>query len=315
MWLSSNATDGKFGAGGKPNAGEVANRMEDPGDGSIHDGGLANYTTSAAILAFVRSGKAEYRPIIVKARDFLIALQNDEGEGYSPDHPYYGGNSYGDEQRPDLSNVQMALEALAASGLEKDHEAFQRALKFLQRCQNRSESNDIKVEDGGKTVVSGDDGGSAYAPGTSKAGFVEIEGGKKVPVSYGSMTYALLKGFIFAGLPKDDPRMKACMDWLRKNYSLDVNPGFGRSADPAAGYQGLFYYFHTMAKALDLYGEETITDGEGKPHSWRKDLAGRVVGMQAGAGSWTNENSPRWYEGNPVLATSYALMTLELAAK
>lgn len=342
LWLSSAADHGRYGAPGKPHAGFTAMAIGgllcapqprdkavqgaiDEGlawlvtlqkpDGSIHDGQVANYTTSAVILALVRTGKPEFRPVIEKARDYLIALQADEGEGYSPDHPYYGGNSYGNEQRPDLSNVQMALEALAASGLEKDHEAFQRALKFLQRCQNRSESNDIRIEEGGKTIVSGDDGGSAYAPGVSKAGFVELEGGKRVPVSYGSMTYALLKSYIFAGLPKDDPRMKACIEWLRKNYTLDVNPGFGRSADPAAGYQGLFYYLYTMAKALDLYGEDTISDGQGVAHSWRKDLAGRIVAMQSRAGSWTNENSERWYEGNPVLATSYALMALEMAAK
>jgi len=341
-WLASIGDKGKYGAPGKPNAGMTAmaiggllsapepraKPVQDTidlglawlvslqhADGSIHDGSLANYTTSAAILAFVKSGRPEFKPVIEKARKYLIDLQADEGEGYSPDHPYYGGNSYGDEQRPDLSNVQMALEAMAESGLDKNDEAFKRALKFLQRCQNRSESNDIKIEDGGKTVVSGDDGGSAYAPGTSKAGFVELADGKKVPRSYGSMTYALLKGYIFAGLPKDDPRMKACWQWLCKNYTLDVNPGFEAAAEPTAGYQGLYYYLHTMAKALDLYGEDTITDAQGKPHSWRKDVAGRIVAMQRKDGSWINENSERWYEGNPLLATSYALMSLKLAGK
>src|SRR6185369_17159796 len=131
-----------------------------------------------------------------------------------------------DEQRPDLSNVQMALEALSASGLEKGNAAYQRALIFLSRCQNRSESNNIAIPAGSGTVVSGNDGGSAYAPGDSKAGFIDLGNGKKAPRSYGSMTYALLKSFIFAGLPKDDERMKACWGWLKKNYTLDVNPGF-----------------------------------------------------------------------------------------
>ena len=30
-------------------------------------------------------------------------------------------------------------------------------------------------------------------------------------------------------------------------------------------------------------------------------------------GSWTNQNAARWYEGNPVLATSYALLALDRA--
>ena len=283
-------------------------------DGSIHDGKLPNYTTSAAIMALARSGKPEHREAITKARDFLVGLQVEESEGYSPDDPYYGGIGYGSSERPDLSNLQMALEALSVSGLDKDNEAFQRAVKFLQRCQNRSESNDIAIPaEGGGQVVSGDDGGAAYLPGQSFAGFVELEGGKKVARSYGSMTYALLKGYAFAGLPKDDPRMKAALDWVQKNYSLDVNPGFEGSSDPAAAYQGLFYYFHVMARALDLVGAETLTDAQGQAHSWRKDLAGRLVSMQHKDGSWVNENSPRWYEGNPVLATAYALSTLRVA--
>jgi squalene-hopene/tetraprenyl-beta-curcumene cyclase len=64
-----------------------------------------------------------------------------------------------------------------------------------------------------------------------------------------------------------------------------------------------------------VFGEETIVDAQGKPHSWRKELIGRLVAMQQPAGSWVNENSSRWYEGNPVLATSYARMALATAAK
>lgn len=285
-------------------------------DGSIHDGELSNYTTSAAVMALARARKPAFAPVIEKARNWLVALQNDEAEGFSPDHPFYGGNSYGDEQRPDLSNVQFALEALSASGLEKGNEAYKRALVFLQRCQNRSESNDIKIPDpgDGRTIVSGDDGGGTYGPGITKAGYVELADGKKVARSYGSMTYALLKGYVLCGLPKDDPRMKACWEWLRKNYTLDVNPGFEASSDPNAPYQGLYYYLHTMAKALDLYGEETITDAAGKQHAWRKQLCGRVVAMQDKKdGSWVNENASRWWEGNPVLATTWALISLDSA--
>ncbi len=283
-------------------------------DGSIHDGKTANYTTSAAILALVRAKVPAHKDAIEKARAWLIALQVGEEDGYSIDDPYYGGIGYGSGERPDLSNLQFALEALHESGLPKDHEAFRRAAKFLQRCQNRSESNDVRIPDGDKVVVSGDDGGSAYLPGQSFAGYVELADGKRVPRSYGSMTYALLKGFIFAGLPKDDPRMQAAWEWVRKNWTLDVNPGFEAGPDPTAAYQGLFYYYHTMAKALDLFGTETIVDAHGKEHRWRAELAGRLLGLQRKTdGAWVNENSPRWYEGNPMLATSYALLTLELA--
>jgi squalene-hopene/tetraprenyl-beta-curcumene cyclase len=151
-------------------------------------------------------------------------------------------------------------------------------------------------------------------PGDSKAGFIELADGTKVPRSYGSMTYALLKCFVFAGVPKDDPRMQAAWEWCSRNYTLDVNPGFEHLSDPSAAYQGLFYYFNTMARALDAYGEDVIVDAAGAEHPWRSELCGRIVAMQSKIdGSWLNRNSPRWYEGNPLLATAYALLTLDVA--
>ena len=283
-------------------------------DGSIHDGKLANYITSASILALARSGDSELRPVLEHARGFLVALQADEGEGYSEGDLYYGGIGYGNDERPDLSNLQMALEALAAAGLEQGDETFRKALRFLERTQNRSESNDLSIREGELVVRSGDDGGAAYSPGESPAGFATLPDGTRHPRSYGSMTYALLKGFVFAGLAKDDPRMQAAWKWIREHYTLDVNPGFEHADDPRAAYQGLFYYFHTMARALDLFGEELVVDHDGVAHPWRQQLCGRLIAMQRrDDGSWVNENAPRWWEGNPVLATSYAMITLSHA--
>lgn len=278
-------------------------------DGSIHQGRLANYVTSAAVLALSKSKK--YTEVVTKARGFLIRLQADEGEGYSEGDMYYGGIGYGGDERPDLSNLQMALEALVASGSSRNDREIQLALKYLERCQNNSETNDVKVTRKGIVIKSGDDGGAGYAPGESKAGMIELSDGTKVPRSYGSMSYALLKGFVFAGLEKDDPRVEALWRWLSANYTLDINPGFAANADPIAPYQGLFYYFHTMARALDVYGVEKITTPDGVEHDWRAELAGRLVSMQSKAdGSWVNRNASRWWEGNPSLATAYALQSL-----
>jgi squalene-hopene/tetraprenyl-beta-curcumene cyclase len=280
-------------------------------DGSIHQGRLANYVTSSCILALARSDGDTYAKVIGRAQGFLLNLQADEGEGYSADHPFYGGIGYGGDERPDLSNLQMALEALVASGLEKDHAAFDRAVRFLERCQNRSESNDFELQSAEGRIVAGNDGGAGYYPGNSKAGFEVLADGTKIPRSYGSMTYALLKGLVFSGLDAEDERVQACWKWLSEHYTLDVNPGFEHSSDPTAAYQGLFYYFHSMARALSVFGAKEIIDGEGRSHDWRAELAGRLVAMQSRLdGSWVNANAPRWWEGNPVLATAYALLTL-----
>jgi squalene-hopene/tetraprenyl-beta-curcumene cyclase len=284
-------------------------------DGSIHDGRLANYTTSAAVLAFARGGRPEHREALLRARDFLVSIQQDEDYGYDAESDYhYGGIGYGSSERPDLSNLQMALEALHASGLDQDDATYAHARRFLSRTQNRSESNDVEIPGGEGTIRSGDDGGAGYLPGDSKAGFVTLEDGTRVPRSYGSMTYALLKCFVFTGLPKDDPRVVAAYDWCRRNYTLDTNPGFVATADPTVAYQGLFYYFYTMARALAVFGEPTLVDGAGVAHDWRAELCGRLLAMQDRTdGSWLNPNSPRWYEGNPILATAYALLALDAA--
>ncbi len=337
-FLVQAAENGKYGAPGQPDAGLTAmvlgglQAMPEPRakavqtiideglvwlaslqkeDGSIHQGRLANYTTSAAVLALSKSPRAEYKAVVQKAQRYLVNLQADEGEGYSEGDKYYGGIGYGGDERPDLSNLQMALDALHASGLPEDHEAYQRAIKFLERCQNRSESNDISIVSGDVIITSGNDGGAAYYPGNSKAGNITLPDGKEVPRSYGSMTYALLKSFILAGLAPDDPRVQAAFDWLQKNYTLDVNPGFDTSRDPRAAYQGLFYYFLSMAKALNVMGVEEIEDAQGQKHAWKRELAGRLIALQSKeSGSWSNRNAPRWWEGNPVLGTAYALTTL-----
>ena len=282
-------------------------------DGSIHDGQLANYATSASIMALSRADAEGYSEIIRRAAAFLQGLQLDEGEGYSEGDVYYGGIGYGSTERPDLSNLQMALEALSESGLEKGAPTYAKALQFLQRTQNRSESNDVRIVDGNIVITSGDDGGAGYMPGDSKAGFMELEDGTRVPRSYGSMTYALLKCYALAGLDRSDPRMKAALDWCRANYTLEINPGFEHLSDPAAAYQGLFYYFLTMAQALSATGDDYIVTADGVRHHWRAELCGRIIAMRTIDGSWINRNSPRWYEGNPVLATAYALLTLDVA--
>ena len=337
-FLIATAEDGKWGGPGQPDAGLTSmaigalqalpqprpaaiQKVIDDGlawiathrqdDGSIHQGRLANYVTSAAVLALAASGDDRYQDTLLAARAYLIDLQADEGEGYSEGDRYYGGIGYGGDERPDLSNLQMALEALVASGADKDNEAFKRAVVYLERCQNRSESNDVRIVDGEVLIISGDDGGGQYMPGDSKAGYITDADGNKIPRSYGSMTYALLKGFVLAGLDKDDPRVKAAWNWIRRNYTLDVNPGFDTSRDPRAGYQGLYYYFLSLARALAVFGVDEIEDGEGVTHAWKRQLAGRLISMQSRTdGSWVNENAPRWWEGNPILATAYAMQAL-----
>src|SRR5215207_2193319 len=91
--------------------------------------------------------------------------------------------------------------------------------------------------------------------------------GRPMARSYGSMTYGGLKSMIYAGLSKDDPRVKAAWSWIRKNWSLAENPGM-RLGDPRNAEAGLFYYRQTFAKALAADGEPTVTEAKGAAHDW-----------------------------------------------
>jgi len=75
--------------------------------------------------------------------------------------------------------------------------------------------------------------------------------------------------------------------------------------------EGLYYYYHTMAKALSAAGIETLTLKDGTRVNWRQNLARRLLDLQREDGSWVNE-SGRFWEKDPNLVTSYATIALEI---
>jgi squalene-hopene/tetraprenyl-beta-curcumene cyclase len=272
-------------------------------DGGIYlpDVGLRNYYTSVAVMALSFSTDPADRAVVAKAREFLVDLQWDEGEDRAPADTFYGGAGYGKHKRPDLSNTQMMLEALHDSGLSPEHPVYRKALVFISRCQMHSESNDQPFAKGG-------DGGFIYTcanGGESKAGTVE-RAGHTVLRSYGSMTYAGFKSMLYAGLKRDDPRVQAARAWIGAHYTLEQNPNM----PPAQAQQGLYYYFHTFARALQAWDEQIIVDAAGKRHRWRADLGAKLLSLQRADGSWYN-TADRWYESNPHLVTAYSVLALQ----
>ncbi len=276
-------------------------------EGFIHeDGGIyaegsnyKNYETCLALVCFAEANRnGKYDKTVAAADKFVKGIQFDESEGKQKSDFDYGGAGYGKHKRPDLSNTSFLVDALKAAGNDENSEAMQRALIFVSRCQNlETEHNTTPF------AAKNPDGGFYYtaaAGGSSQAGETETGGLR----SYASMTYAGLKSMIYAGVGPDDPRVKAAVDWLKKNYDLDSNPGMGSA--------GLYYYYNTFAKALDAMGEEKFVDDKGKAHDWRKDLVEELASRQRGDGSFVNEN-PRWLEGDASLSTGYALLALSYA--
>ncbi len=281
-------------------------------DGGIYVHDLSNYNTSVCMMALVVAYNPSYEPVLRKARNFLAGLQDESADG-GGDAKYAGGIGYGGSSgHSDITNTMYALEAIyytrfLASDKGRDHSGVKKldwpaAIRFIERCQNLPGSND-------QPWASGDaqnKGGFVYFPGKSMAGEMKLPSGRTALRSYGSASYSGLLSYIYADMRRDDPRVKMAYDWLMKNYTLDENPGMG----PA----GLYYYYHTMAKALSTYGTDKISLPGGKIVDWRKQLALKLLNLQREDGSWGNENG-RWWERDPVLVTSYSVMTLEIIYK
>lgn len=305
-------------------------------DGGIYDQLLPSYNTSICLSALARAKTPEAERVIPAAQAFLRGLQFGEtADTTTPvgvetqvverSHPFYGGVGYGKHGRPDNSNLNLMLQALHDSGVSGDDPAFQRALVFLSRTQMLDEVNDMPYANfssqGGFVYATSPDAQSVDGLiGQSQAGMIEesLDDGRKISRlrAYGSMTYAGFKSYLYADLARDDVRVVAAHDWIRRNYTMEENPGMGTD--------GMYYYYVTLARALDAWGESeihTILEGKNaagrepltEVRDWENDLVDRLAQLQNPDGSFQSVDD-RWMEDNPVLITAYALIALQHAA-
>jgi branched-chain amino acid transport system substrate-binding protein len=245
--------------------------------GAIHTG-QPTYETAIAILALRATNDPAYLDEMTLAADYLAKCQNDEGVvyphfpgGIGPDHWAYGGWSYnyGGEEgiplwpaepeswdaRADISCTQFAMIGLKAAeeaGVVLSHDSWEnvwaKAEIYVTRCQNP-------------------DGGFVYQPPDSPRG----PGG-----SSGAETAAGVWCFALSGVPVEDSRVQAGLDWLDCNYFYDRNPPYGM--------QWHYYFLWTAAKAFTHYGRPPLLE-EG---NWYYDYAGYLLANQEADGHWHN---------------------------
>lgn len=276
-------------------------------DGGVYDRGLSNYMTCLAIMAFKDANTGgKYDKIIEAAVKYVKSLQF--ADGLTEKDPAFGGAGYdkpGPKGRPDLSNTHFMVEALLAAGVSKDDPSIKRALVYVSRSQNLA-SDEFNTLAFAKKAGEEDKGGFVYNLSDAdnpKSPKRTAEGGLR---SEGGMTYAGLKSFLYAGVGKDDKRVKAAIDWVRKHYTVTENPGQKDA--------GLFYYYHTFAKAMDALGEDIFVDAKGAKHDWRQELFDQLKKTQKENGSWANSNGA-FLESLPELATAFAVLALSYTKK
>jgi hypothetical protein len=131
-----------------------------------------------------------------------------------------------------------------------------------------------------------DDGGSYYD--TIMPGWVNI-------LKTGNLLYEM--GLV--GDTELDVRVKDAVDYIERHWS---DPGNG-----GTGWLNHRQAIFTMTKGLDSLGIEELDLGSG-PFDWFEEVAEHLIATQNPDGSW-----PRDPWGDPVLSTSWALLTLERA--
>ncbi len=288
-------------------------------DGGIYLKGFENYCTAICMTTLIASGDAKYDSIIIKANNFLVGGQMNSAK--EADKNFNGGLGYNKSGHSDFNNTTYALEALylAKKMFAPDKKApveqgqnpqspriettrlqelnWDAAIGFISRCQNLPETNKLEWA----SADSVNKGGFVYYPGDSKAG-VDSSDGQIIYKSYGTASLGGLVSLLFANVDKNDVRIKAVYSWIQKNYTVEENPGLGQ--------EGLYFYYYIMAKALRFYGSDYL-DGKGNKIAWRKELIQKIINLQNNEGFWVN-NTGRWWENDPILATSYTLQALEM---
>jgi squalene-hopene/tetraprenyl-beta-curcumene cyclase len=259
-------------------------------DGGMYVKDIPHYITATSLMTLTAAGQPQDALLIEKGRQYLAEHLLDEGEGVKPGDKFYGGLGYGgtsDGGRADIISLEYGLRAMKEAGIAVNNEAWNKALIFLQRTQNNSETNDQSW--------AADDGGFVYYPGYSQAGETR---------SYGSATYAGIMSYAWSNVKKTDPRVQAVMKWVRNHYTVDENPGVGQKT--------VYYYYMVFAKALQAMGDPIIVDAKGRRHNWREDLGRKLIALQHPEGYWVNPVKDE-LQDNKVLVTTFTMMAIEAA--
>jgi squalene-hopene/tetraprenyl-beta-curcumene cyclase len=286
-------------------------------DGTIDAGeyGLSYpvYTAALAVRVLSRPGNERHKA----ARDAWLAelrrRQLDESLGWGPADEPYGGWGYchalprkpqpGEFVPPllesNLSATVFAIDALRAAGVPAADPAYQKALRFVTRCQNYPDdpkAADAKFDDGGFFFIYAD-------PARNKPGLAGTDAaGRERFRSYGSTTADGYRALRMCGLPPEHPRVRASLGWLRKHFDGAAHAGDyppERSGDKDAVY---FYYAWSLAQSLnDVPAEEA--------RAWAVALADGVMARQQSDGGWRNPRKAV-HEDDPILATAFAAAAL-----
>ena len=278
-----------------------------------HDGGIyrsdkqRRFDTSASMLALLVREHELHDEMIWKARQYLLGF------------PFkLDGKEALDQRIEELEKVELedahvdlrvamqVLEVLnftqhIADIRETSEPPLNREtmIRFLEQHQYAV----YRQEAGLSAEGYKDRGGFASFPLDHQSSSTLAESGISMNHLSGSSSFAGLLSYLYVGLESSDVRVVEVMGWLDYHFSLKENPGLGQ--------EDLFFYYLVMAKAWTAMQGHLTRPLEEVGDDWRHALALRLMDLQQPDGSWDNKASAG-PETDPVMTTSYALMTLEI---
>ncbi len=284
------------------------------------------YTASLAVVLLSRPEHARH----VKAREAWLKMlrghQLTEALGWKPDDAVYGGWGYGGEppRKPpagafedrlaesNLSATAFALSGLRAGGVDAKDPAIQKAVRFVERCQNFREpaARDPKLDDGGFFFILEDFGRNKAGPAlppVKNASDPSAQPPQRFR-SYGSTTADGLRCLMAGGLPDDHPRVAAARDWLRVQFSAEQSPGAFDESQEHLRKALYFYYCNSAARALTACHVREVGPESGRVR-WAVALAEQLLKLQQPDGSWESDSADM-KENDPLIATAMAIGAL-----
>ncbi len=299
----------------------ILSRVRENG-GIYDDRTLPVYNTAISLSALSRvRGDPRIAEVLRDGEQYLRSLQylenrtDPHGNPVTEDHPYRGGFGYGRHGRPDLSNTQVAAQAFRDLGVDCNDPAFVELVRYTSRLQGIPENEmfgDRIEHDGGAIYATSLDRDNIGVP-ESRANPEAREAAERGepfdrPLqTFGSMTYAMFKTYIYADLDRDDVRVRSAYEWVRRNFTVEHNPGMPEELK----HNGYYYYLMTLGRALAAWNAE-VRDPDGEIIPWQRRLAAKLAESQRDDGSWVNI-ADRYMEGDPNLVTCYALIALNNA--
>ena len=251
-----------------------------------------NYATALTLQVLLRM-PMPYRLINIQPMTgYLIGQQFSEQNGWSREHPAYGGWGMGGDVRTyphaghvDISMTRYVLQALAATGFPPDSPIFERARVFVERCQNYDPERPDLL-----------DGSFFFSPVVVEKNKAGSEGERYR--GYGTTTADGILCLRAIGAAPSEPRLQAALEWLKVHHRSDQAPGFEEQPHKRWA-QGLRYYY--AAASSEVFGGAGRLQGQ--------SLGQAMIELQRRDGSWANpEDIVK--EDDPLIATPLAVRTL-----